>query len=160
MADFGDKAAPVPKPATHSAVEPLSESEAITQILNSSKTIAVVGLSSNKFRPSYGVAKYLQAAGYHIIPVNPQETEVLGQKSYARLEDVPEKIDAVDIFRRPEYVPDIVDSAIRLGVRAVWMQEGVINPEAAEKARQAGLLVVMDHCMLKEHAKRSRHASA
>jgi uncharacterized protein len=106
------------------------------------------------------VAKYLQAAGYRIIPVNPQETEVLGQKSYARLEDVPEKIDAVDIFRRPEYVPDIVESAISLGVRAVWMQEGVINPEAAEKARQAGLLVVMDHCMLKEHGKRSRHASA
>ena len=132
----------------------------IDEILKSSKTIAIVGLSSNKFRPSYGVAKYLQAAGYHIIPVNPQETEVLGQKSYARLEDVPEKIDAVDIFRRPEYVPDIVDSAIRLGVRAVWMQEGVINPEAAEKARQAGLLVVMDHCMLKEHGKRSRHASA
>ena len=132
----------------------------IDEILKTSKTIAIVGLSSNKFRPSYGVAKYLQAAGYRIIPVNPQETEVLGQKSYARLEDVPEKIDAVDIFRRPEYVPDIVDSAIRLGVRAVWMQEGVINPEAAEKARQAGLLVVMDHCMLKEHAKRSRYASA
>ena len=132
----------------------------IDEILKTSKTIAIVGLSSNKFRPSYGVAKYLQAAGYRIIPVNPQETEVLGQKSYARLEDVPENIDAVDIFRRPEYVPDIVDSAIRLGVRAVWMQEGVINPEAAEKARQAGLLVVMDHCMLKEHAKRSRHASA
>jgi len=132
----------------------------IDEILKSSKTIAIVGLSSNKFRPSYGVAKYLQAAGYRIIPVNPQETDVLGQKSYARLEDVPEKIDAVDIFRRPEYVPDIVDSAIRLGVRAVWMQEGVINPEAAEKARQAGLLVVMDHCMLKEHGKRSRHASA
>ena len=132
----------------------------IDEILKTSKTIAIVGLSSNKFRPSYGVAKYLQAAGYRIIPVNPQETDVLGQKSYARLEDVPEKIDAVDIFRRPEYVPDIVDSAIRLGVRAVWMQEGVINPEAAEKARQAGLLVVMDHCMLKEHGKRSRHASA
>ena len=132
----------------------------IDEILKSSKTIAIVGLSSNKFRPSYGVAKYLQAASYRIIPVNPQETEVLGQKSYARLEDVPENIDAVDIFRRPEYVPDIVDSAIRLGVRAVWMQEGVINPEAAEKARQAGLLVVMDHCMLKEHGKRSRHASA
>jgi predicted CoA-binding protein len=135
-------------------------SATIDEILKTSKTIAIVGLSSNKFRPSYGVAKYLQAAGYRIIPVNPQETEVLGQKSYARLEDVPEKIDVVEIFRRPEYVPDIVESAIRLGVRAVWMQEGVINPEAAEKARQAGLLVVMDHCMLKEHTKRSRHASA
>ena len=132
----------------------------IDEILKTSKTIAVVGLSSNKFRPSFGVAKYLQAAGYRIIPVNPQETEVLGQKSYARLEDVPEKIDTIEIFRRPEFVPDIVESAIRVGARAVWMQEGVIHPEAAEKARQAGLLVVMDHCMLKEHVKRSRHTSA
>ena len=134
--------------------------DVIDEILQTSKTIAVVGLSSNKFRPSFGVAKYLKAAGYRIIPVNPQETEVLGQKSYARLEDVPEKIDTIEIFRRPEFVPDIVESAIRVGARAVWMQEGVIHPEAAEKAWQAGLLVVMDHCMLKEHVKRSRHASA
>ena len=134
--------------------------DVIDEILKTSKTIAVDGLSSNKFRPSFGVAKYLKAAGYRIVPVNPQETEVLGQKSYARLEDVPEKIDTIEIFRRPEFVPDIVESAIRVGARAVWMQEGVIHPEAAEKARQAGLLVVMDHCMLKEHVKRSRHTSA
>ena len=138
----------------------LPAAEVIEEILKTTKTIAVVGLSSNKFRPSFGVATYLQAAGYRIIPVNPQETEVLGQKSYPRLEDVPEKVDTVEIFRRPEFVPDIVESAIRIGARAVWMQEGVINPEAAEKARQAGLLAVMDHCMLKEHVKRSRRVTA
>jgi uncharacterized protein len=144
-------------------VDPTSDlpaAEVIEEILKTTKTIAVVGLSSNKFRPSFGVSKYLQAAGYRIIPVNPQETEVLGHKSYPRLEDVPEKVDTVEIFRRPEFVPDIVESAIRIGARAVWMQEGVINPEAAEKARQAGLLVVVDHCMLKEHVKRSRRATA
>ncbi len=129
----------------------------ITEILKSSKTIAVVGLSNRKFRPSYGVAEYLQKAGYRIIPVNPQESEVLGEKSYARLENVPEKIDIVDIFRRSEFVPEIVDAAIRIGARAVWMQEGVIHDEAAEAARKAGLVVVMDHCMLKEHARRFRH---
>ena len=129
-------------------------SDPIAEILKTSKTIAVVGLSSRKFRPSYGVAEYLKAAGYRIIPVNPREIQVLGEKSYARLEDVPEKIDIVDVFRRPEFVPEIVDAAIRIGARAVWMQEGVVNPEAAEKARKAGLLVVMDLCILKEHAKR------
>ncbi len=129
----------------------------ITEILKSSKTIAVVGLSGRKFRPSYGVAEYLQKSGYRIIPVNPQETEVLGEKSYARLEDIPEKIDIVDIFRRSEFVAEIVNAAIAIGARAVWMQEGVINPEAAETARKAGLVVVMDHCMLKEHARRFRH---
>ncbi|HEY0704289.1 MAG TPA: CoA-binding protein [Candidatus Acidoferrales bacterium] len=129
----------------------------ISEILKSSKTIAVVGLSGRKFRPSYGVAEYLQKAGYRIIPVNPQETEALGEKSYARLEDIPEKIDIVDIFRRSEFVPEIVDAAIKIGARAVWMQEGVIHSEAAEKARQAGLVVVMDHCILKEHARRFRH---
>src|ERR1700675_3048300 len=120
----------------------------IAGILKNYKAIAVVGLSSNPRRPSFGVAQYIQSVGYRIIPVNPQETEVLGQKSYPRLEDVPEKVDTVEIFRRPEFVPDIVESAIRIGTRAVWMQEGVINPKAAEKARQAGLLAVMDHCML------------
>jgi uncharacterized protein len=129
----------------------------ITEILKASKTIAVVGLSNRKFRPSYGVAEYLKKAGYRIIPVNPQETEVLGEKSYARLEDVPEKIDIVDIFRRSEFVPEIVEAAIKIGARAVWMQEGVIHPEAAEAARKGGLVVVMDHCMLKEHARRFRH---
>lgn len=133
-------------------------SDPIAEILKSSKTVAIVGLSNRKFRPSYGVAEYLKTVGYRIIPVNPQETEVLGKKCYPQLEDIPEKVDLVDIFRRSEFVPEIVDSAIRIGARAVWMQEGVINPEAAEKARQAGLFVVMDLCILKEHANRFRHA--
>ena len=128
----------------------------ISEILKSSRTIAVVGLSSRKFRPSHGVAEYLQSVGYRIIPVNPHEREVLGEKSYATLEDIPEKIDIVDIFRRPEYVPEIVESAIRIKARAIWMQEGVIHPEAAEKARRAGIAVVMDNCILKEHIKRFR----
>jgi predicted CoA-binding protein len=132
----------------------------IAEILKSSKTIAVVGLSNRKFRPSYGVAEYLKAAGYRIIPVNPRETEVLGEKCYARLEDIPEKVDIVDIFRRSEFVAEIIDSASRIGARAVWMQEGVVNPEAAEQARKAGLFVAMDLCILKEHAKRFRHSSA
>ncbi len=128
----------------------------ITQLLKASRTIAVVGLSSKPHRPSQGVAAYLQTVGYRIIPVNPNETEVLGEKAYARLEDVPEPIDVVDIFRRPEFVPAIVESAIRIGARAVWMQEGVGHPEAAERARRAGLAVVMDACMLKEHVKHFR----
>jgi uncharacterized protein len=127
----------------------------IPEILKSSRTIAVVGLSSNPMRPSNGVAAYLQRAGYRVIPVNPNESEVLGEKCYARLEDVPEKIDMVDIFRRPEYVPEIVESAIRVGAKTVWMQEGVVNQQAAERARAAGLEVVMDRCTLKEHRKLS-----
>lgn len=127
----------------------------IPEILKSSHTIAVVGLSSNPMRPSNGVAAYLQRAGYRVIPVNPNESEVLGEKCYARLEDVPEKIDLVDIFRRPECVPEIVESAIRVGAKTVWMQEGVVNQEAAERARTAGLDVVMDRCTLKEHRKLS-----
>lgn len=130
----------------------------VTEILKTSQTIAVVGLSSRKFRPSHGVAEYLQSAGYRIIPVNPHEREVLGEKSYARLEDIPEKIDIVDIFRRSEFVPEIVESAIRIGARAIWMQEGVIHPEAAERARRAGVFVIMDSCILKEHIKRFRLA--
>jgi predicted CoA-binding protein len=125
----------------------------IPELLKSTHTIAVVGLSSSAMRPSNGVAAYMQRAGYRIIPVNPNEQEVLGEKSYARLEDVPEKIDMVDIFRRPEYVPDIVESAIRIGAKSVWMQEGVVHDAAAERARQAGLEVVMDRCLLKEHRK-------
>ncbi|MGA6956784.1 MAG: CoA-binding protein, partial [Candidatus Acidiferrales bacterium] len=122
----------------------------VTHILKTSRTIAVVGLSSRKFRPSHGVAEYLQSAGYRIIPVNPNEREVLGEKSYALLEDIAEKIDIVDIFRRSEFVPEIVESAIRIGARAIWMQEGVIHPEAAQRARLAGLFVIMDSCILKE----------
>ena len=128
----------------------------IAEILKSSRTIAVVGLSSNPMRPSNGVAAYLKRAGYRIIPVNPKETEVLGEKCYARLEDIREKIDIVDIFRRPEYVPEVVDSAIRIGAKTVWMQEGVIHEAAAGRARQAGLEVVMDRCILKEHRKLDR----
>lgn len=128
----------------------------VSEILKSSRVIAVVGLSNRKFRPSYGVAEYLQSAGYRIIPVNPSETEVLGEKSYARLEDIPERVDIVDIFRRSEFVPEIVESAIGIRARAVWMQEGVTHVEAAERARRAGLFVVMDTCILKEHIKRFR----
>lgn len=128
----------------------------IPDILKSTRTIAVVGISSNPMRPSNGVAEYLKRAGFRIIPVNPKETEVLGEKCYARLEDVSEKIDMVDIFRRSEYVPEIVESAIRVGARTVWMQEGVIHEAAAERARQAGLDVVMDRCTLKEHRKLTR----
>jgi predicted CoA-binding protein len=124
---------------------------AIPELLRSSRAIAVVGLSNKRFRPSYGVAEYMQKQGYRIIPVNPNETEVLGEKAYVRLEDVHERIDIVDIFRRSEFVEPIVDSAIRIGARAVWMQEGVVHQEAARKARDAGLIVVMDRCILKEH---------
>jgi predicted CoA-binding protein len=133
-----------------------SSGDSILEILKTSNTIAVVGLSSRRMRPSYGVAEYMQSAGYRIIPVNPNETEVLGEKSYARLEDVPERIDIADIFRRSEYVPGIVESAIRVGARAVWMQEGVFHPAAAERARQAGLFVIEDSCILKEHMSRRR----
>jgi predicted CoA-binding protein len=125
----------------------------IPEILKSSHTIAVVGLSGSLMRPSNGVATYLQRAGYRIIPVNPNVAEVLGERSYARLEEIPEKIDMVDIFRRSEFVPEIVESAIRVGAKVVWMQEGVVHETAAERARQAGLEVVMDKCTLKEHRK-------
>jgi hypothetical protein len=123
----------------------------IPELLRTARIIAVVGLSSDEMRPSYGVASYMQRTGYRIIPVNPNETEVLGEKAYARLEDVPEKIDIVDVFRRSVFVRGVVDSAIRVGAKAVWMQEGVIDESAAEVARAAGLEVVMDRCILKEH---------
>ena len=122
----------------------------IVEFLTSAKTIAVVGLSSKPHRSSFGVAQYLQSSGYRIIPVNPNESEVLGEKCYPRLEDIPEKIDIVDIFRRSELVPEIVDAAIRIGARAVWMQEGVEDEPSAERARRAGLTVVMDRCIAKE----------
>jgi predicted CoA-binding protein len=135
---------------------PAAPNDPVTEILKTSGSIAVVGLSSRKFRPSYGVADYLKSVGYRIIPVNPLETEVLGEKCYARLEDIPEKVDIVNIFRRSEFVPDIVDSAIRSNARAIWMQEGVIHHEAAERARRAGLFVTMNACILKEHVRRLR----
>src|SRR5712692_5041072 len=118
--------------------------DAILELLRKYKTIAVVGLSSNPARPSFGVAEYMQGAGYRIIPVNPNETEVLGEKSYARLEDVPEKIEIVDIFRRAEEVARVVESAIRIGAKVVWMQLGIDNEGAAEKARAAGLVAIGD----------------
>jgi uncharacterized protein len=133
-----------------------SSQDTITKLLQDSKTIAVVGLSSRTNRPSNGVAHYLQTVGYKIIPVNPSETEVLGERAYPRLEDVPEKIDIVDIFRQPSFVPEIVESAIKIGAKAVWMQEGVVNEAAAERAHQAGLIVVMDRCLLKEHMRRKK----
>jgi predicted CoA-binding protein len=128
----------------------------IPELLRSARTIAVVGLSGNRKRPSYGVSEYMQSAGYRIVPVNPQETEVLGERAYPSLEAVPGHIDIVDVFRRSEFVPEIVEAAIRVGAGAVWMQEGVSDEAAAEKARAAGLAVVMDRCILKEHRKLTR----
>jgi len=137
------------------------QSDPIADLLRRSKTIAVVGLSCNPLRPSHGVSAYMQSHGYRIIPVNPQIEECLGEKAYTSLldipeKDVPEKIDIVDIFRRPEFVEQIVDQAIQLKVPAIWMQEDVIHEKAAEKARQAGIFVVMDRCILKEHKARFR----
>jgi predicted CoA-binding protein len=126
----------------------------IFNILTKYKTIAVVGLSSNPTRPSYGVTEYMQGSGYQIIPVNPNETDVLGEPSYASLEEVPQKIEIVDIFRRPEEVPPVVDAAIRAGAKVIWMQQGIANEPAAEKARAAGITVVMDACILVEHKRR------
>ena len=126
----------------------------IRELLERSKTIAVVGLSDSPLRPSHGVSAYMQTQGYKIIPVNPTIREALGEKSYPSLAEVPEKIDIVNIFRRPEFVEEIVDQAIALKIPAVWMQEDVINEKAAEKARQAGMFVAMDRCILKEHKAR------
>lgn len=123
----------------------------IRKLLTNSKTIAVVGLSSNQARPAYGVSRYLQAQGYHIIPINPKETAVLGEKAYPSLQEVPVEIDIVDIFRRPEAALEVVEAAIAKGAKAVWLQEGVVNQAAYDRARQAGLIVVMDRCILKEH---------
>jgi predicted CoA-binding protein len=127
----------------------------IIRILKDCRTIAVVGLSSNPVRPSYRVASYMKACGYRIIPVNPNETEVLGEKAYPSLAAVPGTVDLVDIFRKSEDVLPIVEEAVAKGVKAVWMQEGVINEQAAMHAIESGLLVVMDRCWLKEHAARS-----
>jgi predicted CoA-binding protein len=137
-------------------VASLPQSDPITDLLQRSKTIAVVGLSSNPLRPSHGVSAYMQSHGYRIIPVNPNVTECLGEKAYSSLLDVPEKIDIVDVFRRSEFVGEVVDQAIQLRVPAIWMQEDVVNETAAAKARQAGIFVVMDRCILKEHRARFR----
>src|SRR5882724_5766966 len=130
--------------------------DVILELLKQFKTIAVVGLSSNPMRPSFGVTEYMKGVGYRIIPVNPNEREVLGEKSYARLEDVPEKIDIVNVFRRAEDVPPVVESAIRIGAKVVWMQSEIENEAAAEMARAAGLVVIEDACILVEHRRRAR----
>ena len=123
----------------------------IKEILETYKNIAVVGLSSQTWRPSYSVSRYMQTVGYRIIPVNPNEREVLGEKAYASLDDVPGPIEIVDIFRRPEFVPDVVEASIRRKARVIWMQLGIVNEAAAARARAAGLEVVMDRCILVEH---------
>jgi predicted CoA-binding protein len=122
-------------------------------LLRNAKTIAVVGLSSTRWRPSYGVSEYMQSVGYRIVPVNPHESQVLGEKAFATLDEVPGAVDIVNVFRQSRFVPEIVEAAIRIGAKGVWMQEGVIDEEAARRAREAGLEVVMDHCILKEHRK-------
>ena len=134
----------------------INSSQTIKQILDECRTIAVVGLSSNTWRASNSVSAYMQEKGYRIIPVNPNETEVLGEKVYASLADVPEKFELVNVFRRSEEAGAVVDEAIRAGAKAVWLQEGVIDGAAAKRALDAGLLVVMDRCILKEHARLKR----
>jgi predicted CoA-binding protein len=134
----------------------INSGETIKKILDDCKTIAVVGLSSDPHRPSYGVASYMRRCGYKVIPVNPNESEVFGEKAYSSLADVPEKIDLVDIFRRSSEAGRAVDEAIALGVKAVWLQDGVIDKAAAQRAHEAGLLVVMDRCWLRDHASASR----
>jgi predicted CoA-binding protein len=123
----------------------------IRDLLKKYKNVAVVGLSSDESRPSFGVSRYLQKRGFKIIPINPKETEILGEKVYPSLSDIPEKVEIVDIFRRPEFVPPIVDEAIKIGAKVIWLQEGIINHPAAIKASQQGVMVVMDKCILKEH---------
>ena len=134
----------------------INSDEVISNILDEAKTIAVVGISSDPSRPSCSVSRYMQSNGYRIIPVNPNETSVLGEKAYASLDDVSEKVDLVDIFRRSDEAGRHVDEAIRIGARGVWLQEGVIDEAAARRALDAGLQVVMDRCILKEHLKRKR----
>jgi len=133
-----------------------SANDEIGALLKRAKTIAVVGLSDSPLRPSYGVSAYMQQQGYRIIPVNPSINGALGEKAVALLSDIQEKVDIVDVFRRSEFVPEVVDEAIKLGVPAIWMQEGVVHEAAAEKARKAGIFVVMDRCILKEHQRRTR----
>lgn len=128
----------------------MNKKETIQKIL-AMRTIAVVGLSPKEIRPSYGVARYLQSVDYKIIPVNPGHSEILGEKSYPTLRDIPVEVDVVDVFRRPEHVIPITEAAIEIGAKAIWFQDGVINEEAAQKAEDAGLLVVMDDCMLRQH---------
>ncbi|MHB1417656.1 MAG: CoA-binding protein [Chloroflexota bacterium] len=134
----------------------MDQEQTVETILRESKTIAVVGLSDNPARPSHGVAEYLKSQGYRIIPVNPTVGEVFGEKSYPDLAAVPEAVDVVEVFRRSEHVPPIAEAAVKKGARALWLQDGVSNPEAEEMARQAGLLVVSDDCMAREHQRLRR----
>ncbi len=134
----------------------INEPSVIASILAEYKNIAVAGLSSNPIRPSYGVARYMQQHGYRIIPVNPNEAEVLGEKAYANLRELPGPLELVNIFRRSEDAGTVVDEAIALDAKAVWLQEGVIDEAAAQRALEAGLLVVMDRCLLKEHMRLRR----
>ena len=134
----------------------INSKETIQRILDECRTIAVVGLSSDSWRPSNSVSAYMRRVGYRVIPVNPNETEVFGEKAYPDLFAVPEKIDLVDVFRRPAEAGRAVDEAIAVGAKAVWMQEGVIDRDAAQRALDAGLLVVMDRCWLKEHIRANR----
>jgi uncharacterized protein len=129
----------------------MNNNKAMKEILLSAKTIASFGLSSNQEKESYAVASYLKEQGYRVIPVNPTATEILGEKVYPDLESIPDKVDVVQVFRKPEDVPPVVDSAIKIGAKVVWMQEGIVNEEAAQKAREAGLQVVMDACMRASH---------
>lgn len=129
----------------------MNEPETIQRIFDECRTIAVVGLSSKRSRPSNGVAGYMRNVGYKVVPVNPNEIEVFGEQAFPDLASVPTKIDLVNIFRRPEEAGKAVDEAIAIGAKAVWMQEGVIDQDAAQRAKEAGLLVVMDRCWLKEH---------
>jgi hypothetical protein len=129
----------------------MNDDKVLKEILLTTKTIASVGLSSNPEKESHGIALYLKDQGYRIIPVNPTTPEVLGEKSYPDLESVPEKIDVVQVFRKPEDVPPVVDEAIKVGAKVVWMQEGIVHEDAAQKARDAGLQVVMDACMRATH---------
>jgi uncharacterized protein len=131
-----------------------TEAERITELLKTAKTIAVVGLTDSPLRPSYGVSHYMRSRGYRIIPVNPNIKDWEGEKAYPSLLDIPEKVDLVNIFRRSEAVPEVVEHAIQIKAPAIWMQEGVVHEESAEKARQAGVFVVMDLCILKEHRRR------
>lgn len=134
----------------------MSPENRISEVLRNAKTIAVVGLTSNPMRPSYGVAAYMQQQGYRIVPVNPTISEALGEDAYPSLRDIPKdvKIDIVDVFRRPDAVPEVVDQVLELKLPVLWLQETVVNREAAEKASKAGVFVVMDKCILKEHRKR------
>ena len=129
----------------------MNNDKVMKEILLSARTIASVGLSSNQEKESYWIVSYLKEQGYRIIPVNPTATEILGEKVYPNLSAIPDKVDVVQVFRKPEDVPPVVEEAIKIGAKVVWMQEGIVNEEAAQKAREAGLQVVMDACMRATH---------